>query len=206
MIRRPPRSTLFPYTTLFRSRARREGERGHVDSRDQFARRERRLAVGAVAGKPVQLSERRHALAIRTENPYSRIQRYERDAHVRWVRRDAVRARPEHGVHAIVSLERRAARARLPLVARRRRVPEVQAARALEQVTGRRRHVADLTRCASEHRLRQHRIPRSYELVMREIGVSYHRADPQNAIGKRSDLVERQACDVDELRWLFDVE
>src|SRR2546430_7040111 len=28
MIRRPPRSTLFPYTTLFRSLARREGEPG----------------------------------------------------------------------------------------------------------------------------------------------------------------------------------
>src|SRR2546426_2439955 len=29
MIRRPPRSTLFPYTTLFRSRARRGGEGDH---------------------------------------------------------------------------------------------------------------------------------------------------------------------------------
>src|SRR5690242_21575426 len=37
MIRRPPRSTLFPYTTLFRSRARRRG--GGRDSR-------RRLGVG----------------------------------------------------------------------------------------------------------------------------------------------------------------
>src|SRR3712207_7088001 len=30
MIRRPPRSTLFPYTTLFRSPAGRVGERGHA--------------------------------------------------------------------------------------------------------------------------------------------------------------------------------
>src|SRR5438132_10520937 len=29
MIRRPPRSTLFPYTTLFRSRVRRHGARVH---------------------------------------------------------------------------------------------------------------------------------------------------------------------------------
>src|SRR3712207_8922850 len=29
MIRRPPRSTLFPYTTLFRSRLVQEGARGH---------------------------------------------------------------------------------------------------------------------------------------------------------------------------------
>src|SRR3712207_8222409 len=30
MIRRPPRSTLFPYTTLFRSRSKAEAERGGV--------------------------------------------------------------------------------------------------------------------------------------------------------------------------------
>src|SRR5256885_11024669 len=33
MIRRPPRSTLFPYTTLFRSRQR-EGRAGEPDQRD----------------------------------------------------------------------------------------------------------------------------------------------------------------------------
>src|SRR2546430_8480722 len=33
MIRRPPRSTLFPYTTLFRSRPRRH-EQGHESRRD----------------------------------------------------------------------------------------------------------------------------------------------------------------------------
>src|SRR3712207_7244047 len=31
MIRRPPRSTLFPYTTLFRSRERLQGDRGRDD-------------------------------------------------------------------------------------------------------------------------------------------------------------------------------
>src|SRR2546430_9962983 len=46
MIRRPPRSTLFPYTTLFRSHDRREGGRGG-DRRDGGARRPAR---GAVAG------------------------------------------------------------------------------------------------------------------------------------------------------------
>src|SRR2546422_1689592 len=33
MIRRPPRSTLFPYTTLFRSPVAEEGERGRVKVR-----------------------------------------------------------------------------------------------------------------------------------------------------------------------------
>src|SRR2546427_4372299 len=43
MIRRPPRSTLFPYTTLFRSRDRgrdqRLAERGRLDSCDQLVDR-----------------------------------------------------------------------------------------------------------------------------------------------------------------------
>src|SRR2546429_6635584 len=46
MIRRPPRSTLFPYTTLFRSRrARRRGQRGAP--REMRAVRERRPIQGA---------------------------------------------------------------------------------------------------------------------------------------------------------------
>src|SRR2546429_9061013 len=41
MIRRPPRSTLFPYTTLFRSQDRHEGELlpGHPDSPHPLERR-----------------------------------------------------------------------------------------------------------------------------------------------------------------------
>src|SRR2546430_5652392 len=38
MIRRPPRSTLFPYTTLFRSVADRDKARGISDYREQKAR------------------------------------------------------------------------------------------------------------------------------------------------------------------------
>src|SRR3989441_9603835 len=39
MIRRPPRSTLFPYTTLFRSRDVGERQRGRQSERDPHARR-----------------------------------------------------------------------------------------------------------------------------------------------------------------------
>src|SRR5437763_5499414 len=48
MIRRPPRSTLFPYTTLFRSRPDRRGEGGGLDDRrrDQPAARGRTLGLG----------------------------------------------------------------------------------------------------------------------------------------------------------------
>src|SRR3712207_7965106 len=38
MIRRPPRSTLFPYTTLFRSRGRRVGGRAFHEAREDLCR------------------------------------------------------------------------------------------------------------------------------------------------------------------------
>src|SRR3712207_9473905 len=48
MIRRPPRSTLFPYTTLFRSSGRREGgggnRNGHVAEAGRARSRARRAA------------------------------------------------------------------------------------------------------------------------------------------------------------------
>src|SRR3712207_8581690 len=52
MIRRPPRSTLFPYTTLFRS--------GRVEAHAHLARvaraeRRRARAVGGVAGQALEL-------------------------------------------------------------------------------------------------------------------------------------------------------
>src|SRR3712207_7877337 len=58
MIRRPPRSTLFPYTTLFRSQsqqARDEGVVGRLGRRDQRPVGQRHpdvLALAAVDGQP----------------------------------------------------------------------------------------------------------------------------------------------------------
>src|SRR5438034_8992672 len=52
-IRRPPRSTLFPYTTLFRSRARGDGDGRSLRSRPRVAdggRDQRRRAVRLRAG------------------------------------------------------------------------------------------------------------------------------------------------------------
>src|SRR3712207_9073189 len=47
MIRRPPRSTLFPYTTLFRSHRQRRGARGRrLDVRRHPGRRERSRSAG----------------------------------------------------------------------------------------------------------------------------------------------------------------
>src|SRR3989442_3866104 len=47
MIRRPPRSTLFPYTTLFRSRGR--GPPARPDPRDVTDRRRNRTVLAIVA-------------------------------------------------------------------------------------------------------------------------------------------------------------
>src|SRR2546430_6977871 len=51
MIRRPPRSTLFPYTTLFRSRGRRRpmGRRGQREDRRRA--RQARRSGGALSGR-----------------------------------------------------------------------------------------------------------------------------------------------------------
>src|SRR3712207_6884164 len=56
MIRRPPRSTLFPYTTLFRSRARaREGRRARAGER-----RPRRGPFARAGGRKVPAHQAAH--------------------------------------------------------------------------------------------------------------------------------------------------
>src|SRR2546427_1963500 len=52
MIRRPPRSTLFPYTTLFRSPGKREGGRGGDPAHRQHADRAARAAARAGQAAP----------------------------------------------------------------------------------------------------------------------------------------------------------
>src|SRR3712207_8701806 len=52
MIRRPPRSTLFPYTTLFRSAPLARGQHHHLVARAQDAGRHR-------AGEPAEVEVRR---------------------------------------------------------------------------------------------------------------------------------------------------
>src|SRR3712207_8294248 len=65
MIRRPPRSTLFPYTTLFRSprgareRDRAEGGRPDRDRRDLRRGDDRRRAAGRAGGGPALREDRK---------------------------------------------------------------------------------------------------------------------------------------------------
>src|SRR3712207_7500511 len=59
MIRRPPRSTLFPYTTLFRSRERQQRARAAADRAAADAGARRRSAL-----RPVAAPRDGHALGV----------------------------------------------------------------------------------------------------------------------------------------------
>src|SRR3989441_6780393 len=75
MIRRPPRSTLFPYTTLFRSRRRRR--RGSVDGRHHGRTREPRGPTRAARGEEQsgrQASDRNGDQTARSEEHTSELQ------------------------------------------------------------------------------------------------------------------------------------
>src|SRR2546430_11335917 len=71
MIRRPPRSTLFPYTTLFRSDERGQREQHHRQRRDAVADVQagagRRRHAAAAAGGAMELLSRYFPI-IRIEN------------------------------------------------------------------------------------------------------------------------------------------
>src|SRR5260221_7055229 len=67
MIRRPPRSTLFPYTTLFRSRLRHPGGRAHRS-------RGGRGGCGRQRGGSTIPSARSRAVADRSEEHTSELQ------------------------------------------------------------------------------------------------------------------------------------
>src|SRR5256885_10695482 len=53
MIRRPPRSTLFPYTTLFRSRHVWAAGRAFLHEREDFSGIDRHAQLGQARGDPV---------------------------------------------------------------------------------------------------------------------------------------------------------
>src|SRR2546422_7799896 len=81
MIRRPPRSTLFPYTTLFRSLRGRVARIGEQDGSPHVAlagREQRSGHHGAAVAPPAQLGRRPHAADLhdlwRSEEHTSELQ------------------------------------------------------------------------------------------------------------------------------------
>src|SRR2546422_5955202 len=83
MIRRPPRSTLFPYTTLFRSRA----PRGHRCAAYRGGRVEPRALDGH---SPPRLETAEHHAGVRGRGEAARLRRGERD-------RKSTRLNSSHG-------------------------------------------------------------------------------------------------------------
>src|SRR5260370_31031448 len=67
MIRRPPRSTLFPYTTLFRSEPGHAAKKGH-HSQDQAGDRKPSAAQRAAARNDALAGHEAHDRRRRTEN------------------------------------------------------------------------------------------------------------------------------------------
>src|SRR6266568_8953622 len=61
MIRRPPRSTLFPYTTLFRARARAQPRRGRGLLADRVLRARSHVQARAGVGAALSVGEPGHA-------------------------------------------------------------------------------------------------------------------------------------------------
>ena len=91
-------------------------------------------------------------------------------------------ARAEDGEHAIVARDRRAAAAWLAFVAGHRGVAKVNAPRALQQIAGRRRHVAKLRRGAGQNGLRQNRVVCLTVRVVGKVGIANRGA---NLAGRR---------------------
>src|SRR5689334_24165496 len=67
MIRRPPRSTLFPYTTLFRSCQQRVAHRLQVRGRRDPAREDGRRQPGQLDGRRVGLRSEEHTSELQSQ-------------------------------------------------------------------------------------------------------------------------------------------
>src|SRR5215471_12428487 len=126
---------------------------------DQFAVLEFVFDVRRVARRVVKIAKRnRPRSSIGSNRMNLRIEDHHRDAHIRWMRGDAVLTHTKHRMAAIEALERIAAGTWLPPVACRVNIPEIRAASPLQDVSGNGRHVANLCRCAREDRFREHGI------------------------------------------------
>src|SRR5437660_9005452 len=66
MIRRPPRSTLFPYTTLFRSQHRRASVRDHRRTRGRRGARWRRLRASERQGSQAAFRSEEHTSELQS--------------------------------------------------------------------------------------------------------------------------------------------
>ena len=153
----------------------------------------------------MELADGDRALAaICAPDPHDGVERVKRVRHVARIGGDALVAPAEDGVNSIEPFERPAARPRFPLVARHRRVVEVLAPRALQEVPAVGGHVAELSGRASDDRLREKRVVLAYERVVGGVRVPRQGAD-RDAATRHLDVGQLQAGKVHQLVGAFDV-
>jgi hypothetical protein len=156
---------------------------------DQLAALQVGLDVRRVAGQAVEVGDRDHARAAVGPHGFHRgVEHAHGHGHVARVRGDAGLAGADDRVLAADAADGAAAAAGLALVAGLVGVVEVGAARALQQVAGGGRLVAQLARGAGQQRARQHAVVAPHALVGGQVGVAHQRADAQAAFGVGSIL------------------
>ena len=120
------------------------GSTRQANGHDQFAGHQHALALRSGAGQQVEFFEPHLAPARLPLDFDHGVERGERHAEIGRMRGDAGLAPTQDSVQAVLAAARVAARTRLPLVAAARRVIEIGASRALQQVPADRRGVAQL--------------------------------------------------------------
>jgi hypothetical protein len=148
----------------------------------------------------------RRVSAVRLHGLDRRVERPHGNRHVGRVCRDAVFACTDHREPAGDAAERRAAGPGLALIAGLGGVVEVGAARALQEIAGGRRLVAELAGRAGERRPREHAVVAPHPPVRGQVGVADERPDPQSAVRRRLDRVELEPVHIDQMRRRLDLQ
>src|ERR1700736_6082068 len=107
------------------------------------------------------------------------------------MRGDAGLARSEDRVDPVDAVDGGAAAAGFALVAGRRGVIKIEAARPLQQVAAGRGHIAQLLRGPGQDRTRQYWIAPFDQRVIGKVAVRYERADAQASLRGLLNRVER---------------
>src|SRR5215208_6403784 len=121
-----------------------ESLRGQLDRGDDFAGLQVRVALRRVARQAMKVLKCDDPLPGRTRHMDFSFERCKGDAHIRRMRGDAVLAGAKNSVDPVDAVDRRAAAARLALVAGCGDIIEIEAARSLQQIATRGGHVAQL--------------------------------------------------------------
>jgi hypothetical protein len=144
--------------------------------------------------------------AVGLDRLHSRVERAHCHRHIARMCRDAGVADPDHGMRSAESPQRSTPAAGLAFVARLIGVVEIRTSRALKQVPGRGRLVAQLAGGARQQRSREQAIIPPHARIGGEIGVAHQGADAQPSVRCRLDLVERKSVYVDQMRGRFDLQ